>query len=414
MATFGILVGGGPAPGINGVIGAAATVALHSGARVVGCLDGFKWLMEGDTGHVQQLTLADVASVHLQGGSILHTSRANPTKKAETLEAVVKSLTVLGIDHLITIGGDDTAFSARRVAEQASGRIQVVHVPKTIDTDLPLPAGIPTFGYETARELAATIVENLIEDCRTTNRWFYVVLMGRKSGSLALGAGKSAGAPVTLIPEEFPPGNIKLDDVVRILEGAVVKRLAFEGRVDGVAVIAEGIAERLDEADLAILAEVPRDEHGHIRLAEVPLGKVLRNAVTESLAKRGVKIASGEKDVGYELRCNKPTAYDRDYTRDLGAFAVFTLQAGTQSVLITRQAENIVPVPFADIQDAKTGKTRVRDVDTKSGWFRAARALQTRIEQADLDDPKRLEAIAKASGLSPAQAKQRYAPIAPS
>jgi len=412
MATFGILVGGGPAPGINGVIGAAATVALHSGARVVGCLDGFKWLMEGDTGHVQQLTLADVASVHLQGGSILHTSRANPTKKAETLEAVVKSLTVLGIDHLITIGGDDTAFSARRVAEQASGRIQVVHVPKTIDNDLPLPAGIPTFGYETARELAATIVENLIEDCRTTNRWFYVVLMGRKSGSLALGAGKSAGAPVTLIPEEFPPGNIKLDDVVRILEGAVVKRLAFEGRIDGVAVIAEGIAERLDEADLAILAEVPRDEHGHIRLAEVPLGKVLRNAVTDSLGRRGIKIASGEKDVGYELRCHKPTAFDRDYTRDLGAFAVFALQAGTQSVLITRQAENLVPVPFTAIQDAKTGKTSVRDVDTESGWFRAARALQTRIEQSDLDDPKRLEAIAKAAGLSPAEAKKRYAPIA--
>ena len=411
MATFGILVGGGPAPGINGVIGAAATVALHSGARVIGCLDGFKWLMEGDTTHVRELSLEDVASVHLQGGSILHTSRANPTKKAETLEAVVKSLGALGIDHLITIGGDDTAFSARRVAEQASGRIKVVHVPKTIDNDLPLPAGIPTFGYETARELATTIVENLVEDCRTTNRWFYVVVMGRKSGSLALGAGKSAGAPITLIPEEFPPGLIKLDDVVRVLEGAVVKRLAFEGRNDGVAVIAEGIAERLDEADLSILKEVPRDEHGHIRLAEVPLAKVLRNAVTDSLAKRGVKIASGEKDVGYELRCNKPTAYDRDYTRDLGAFAVFALQAGTQSVLITRQAENIVPVPFADIQDAKTGKTRVRDVDTSSGWFRAARALQTRVEQADLDDPKRLEAIAKAAGLSPAEAKKRYAPL---
>ena len=94
--------------------------------------------------------------MHLQGGSILHTSRANPTKKPETLEAVVKSLGALGIDHLITIGGDDTAFSARRVAEQASGRIKVAHVPKTIDNDLPLPAGIPTFGFETARELATT------------------------------------------------------------------------------------------------------------------------------------------------------------------------------------------------------------------------------------------------------------------
>ncbi len=411
MATYGILVGGGPAPGINGVIGAAATVALHSGARVIGCLDGFKWLMEGDTSHVRELSLADVESVHLKGGSVLHTSRANPTKKAETLQAVVDSLTKLGIDRLITIGGDDTAFSARRVAEQAQGRVKVAHVPKTIDNDLPLPAGIPTFGYETARELASTLIENLIEDCQTTNRWFFVVLMGRKSGSLALGAGKSAGAPITVIPEEFPPGVIKLDDVVRVIEGAVVKRLAFEGRNDGVAVIAEGVAERLAEADLEILKDVPRDEHGHIRLAEVPLGKVIKNGVTDALAKRGVAIASGEKDIGYELRCNKPTAYDRDYTRDLGAFAVFALQGGAQSILVTREGEELVPVPFAELQDAVTGKTRVRDVDTKHGWFRAARALQTRVEQGDLDDPKRLEAIAKAAGLSPAEAKKRYAPI---
>jgi 6-phosphofructokinase 1 len=411
MATFGIIVGGGPAPGINGVIGAAATVALRSGARVIGCMDGFKWLMEGDTSHVRELTLEDVESIHLKGGSILHTSRANPTKKAETLEAVVKSLTSLGVDHLITIGGDDTAFSARRVAEQADGRIKVAHVPKTIDNDLPLPAGVPTFGYETARELATTLVENLIEDCQTTNRWFFVVVMGRKSGSLALGAGKSAGAPITVIPEEFPAGPIKLDDVVRTIEGAVVKRLALEGRNDGVVVIAEGVAERLDENDLTILKDVPRDEHGHIRLAEVPLGRVLKNAVTDALAARGIKIASGEKDVGYELRCNKPTAFDRDYTRDLGAGAVFTLLAGTYNVLITRQAENIVPVPFAELMDAKTGKTRVRDVDTDTNWFKAARALQTRIEAADLADAKRLAAIAKAAGLSPDAAKKRYAPV---
>lgn len=411
MATFGILVGGGPAPGINGVIGAAATVALRRGARVVGCLDGFKWLMEGDGSHVRALSLDDVAGVHLQGGSILHTSRANPTRKPEHLAAVVKTLEGLGVDHLITIGGDDTAFSARRVAEEAAGRIHVAHVPKTIDNDLPLPAGIPTFGYETARELATTIVENLLEDCRTTGRWFFVVLMGRKSGSLALGTGKSAGAPITVIPEEFPPGPIRLADVVRILEGAVVKRLA-RGRNDGVAVIAEGIAERLDPNDLEILKDVPRDEHGHIRLAEVPLGKVLRGAVSDALAARGVRIATGEKDVGYELRCNKPTAFDRDYTRDLGAGAVFALLDGKANVLITRQSERIVPVPFAELMDAKTGKTRVRDVDIGHESYRAARALQERIEPDDLADAKRLEAIANAAKLSPAEAKQRYAPLA--
>jgi 6-phosphofructokinase 1 len=411
MATFGILVGGGPAPGINGVIGAAATVALRRGARVLGCLDGFKWLMEGDAGHVRELTLDDVAEVHLKGGSILHTSRANPTRKPEHLANVVGTLAGLGVDHLITIGGDDTAFSARRVAEEAAGRIRVAHVPKTIDNDLPLPDGIPTFGYETARELATTIVENLVEDCRTTNRWFFVVLMGRKSGSLALGTGKAAGAPITVIPEEFPAGKIRLDDVVRTLEGAVVKRLA-RGRSDGVAVIAEGVAERLDPDDLEVLKDVPRDEHGHIRLAEVPLGRVLREAVSGALAARGVKIATGEKDVGYELRCHKPTAFDRDYTRDLGAGAVFALLDGKSDVLVTRQAERIVLVPFAELMDPKTGRTRVRDVDPGHDWYRAARALQERVEPEDLADPQRLAALAQAAKLSPEEAKRRYAPIA--
>jgi 6-phosphofructokinase len=196
---------------------------------------------------------------------------------------------------------------------------------------------------------------------------------------------------------------------VRILEGAVVKRLA-RGRSDGVAVVAEGVAERLDPNDLEILKDVPRDEHGHIRLAEVPLGKVLRQAVGGALAARGVKIATGEKDVGYELRCNKPTAFDRDYTRDLGAGAVFALLGGQANVLITRQAERIVPVPFAELMDAKTGKTRVRDVVPDHDWYRAARALQERIEPEDLADPTRLEAIARAAKLSPDEAKKRYAP----
>ena len=179
MSRFGILVGGGPAPGINGVIGAAATVALRRGHSVVGILDGFNWIMQGDTSRTVDLDEDGVSRIHLQGGSILHTSRANPTKNPEHLAAVVKSLDSLGIDHLITIGGDDTASSANRVAEAAEGRIKVVHVPKTIDNDLPLPEGIPTFGFETAREHGTTVVERIQMDMQTTNRWFFIVMMGR-------------------------------------------------------------------------------------------------------------------------------------------------------------------------------------------------------------------------------------------
>jgi len=179
------------------------------GARAfIGCLDGFKWLMEGEH-HATSASCRSKTSpaVHLQGGSILHTSRANPTKKAETLEAVVKSLAALGIDHLITIGGDDTAFSGASRRRAGTGPHQGRARARRSTTTCRCRPASPTFGYETARKLATTLVENLIEDCRTTNRWFYVVVMGRKSVRFALGAGKSAGAPITLIPEEFPPAR---------------------------------------------------------------------------------------------------------------------------------------------------------------------------------------------------------------
>jgi len=409
MKTFGILVGGGPAPGINGVIGAAAIQASRGGDRVVGLLDGFRWIMEGDTSHVRELDAQAVEQVHLKGGSILNTSRANPTKKPEHLAHCIRSLDQLGIDHLITIGGDDTASSSNRVAEAAEGRIKVVHVPKTIDNDLPLPDGVPTFGFETAREHATTVVERILEDMRTTNRWFFIVMMGRSAGHLALGAGKAAGAPISVIPEEFPDRPIQLEDVVRTLEGAIVKRLAA-GRPDGVAVIAEGVASHFDDS-YPILRDVPRDEHGHIRLAEVPIARVLRTAVSEALASRGVKVTIGEKDVGYELRCGYPTAFDRDYTRDLGVGAVQALRDGASSVLITRQAGRIVPLPFADIVDPATGRARVREVNIDSDSYRNALALQERIHPEDLENPGRLAAIAKAANLEPDEARKRYAPL---
>ena len=215
--------------------------------------------------------------------------------------------------------------------------------------------------------------------------------------------------PITLIPEEFTRRPIQLDDVVRTLEGAIVKRLAA-GRPDGVAVIAEGVASYFDEND-PLLRDAPKDEHGHVRLAEVPIARVLRTAVTESLASRGVKITIGEKDVGYELRCGYPVAFDRDYTRDLGVGAVEALERGVSSALITRQEGRIVPVPFEDIVDPATGRSRVRQVDIGSDSYRNALALQERVFAGDLADEKSLAAIASAANLSPAEARKRYAPL---
>src|SRR5437868_1127071 len=227
-----ILVGGGPAPGINSVISAATIRALLQGVEVLGIRDGFDKLMHGRTEDVRPLGLEAVSRIHFSGGSFLGTARANPTKSDENLQNVVDALSRLGVTQLITIGGDDTAFSAMKVAEKAAGKIRVAHVPKTIDNDLDLDPSVDTFGYQTARHLGVDLVKNLMVDAKTTHRWYFVVAMGRKAGHLALGIGKAAGATLTLVPEEFPKFKTNLKTLVDTLTGAIIKRLA-EGRRNG-------------------------------------------------------------------------------------------------------------------------------------------------------------------------------------
>src|SRR3954465_3312490 len=195
-----ILVGGGPAPGINSVIGAATIRACLSGIPVLGVRDGFQWIMRGELQHARPLDIESVSRIHFRGGSCLGTARANPTKDPKTLDATLKSLQQLGVTKLVTIGGDDTAFSAMRLSAHSQGTLQVVHVPKTIDNDLDLPAWIPTFGYQTARHVGTGIVRDLLTDAQTTSRWYFVVAMGRKAGHLALVTESHAVYGAALMP----------------------------------------------------------------------------------------------------------------------------------------------------------------------------------------------------------------------
>src|SRR6187455_314994 len=251
-----ILCGGGPAPGLNSVIAAATIRARLQGVEVLGIRDGFEWIMQGDVDHITPLTIEGVSRIHFRGGSHIGISRANPTKDPALLENTVISLLRLNVSRLITIGGDDTAFSAMKLEQKSQGRISVVHVPKTIDNDLDLPPYVDTFGYQTARHYGVEIVKNLMVDAKTTSRWYFVVAMGRKTGHLALGIGKAAGATVTLVAEEFKPPT-PLRTVVDTLAGAIIKRLSY-GRRDGVAVIAEGVVLSLRPEDLAELKDVER------------------------------------------------------------------------------------------------------------------------------------------------------------
>jgi 6-phosphofructokinase len=393
-----ILVGGGPAPGINAVIGAATIRAALEGIDVVGIRDGFEWLMQGDIEHVTPLTIDAVSRIHFRGGSHIGIARANPTTDPKYLENVVISLLRLDVTRLLTIGGDDTAFSAMKVEEIAKDRIHVVHVPKTIDNDLDLPPSVNTFGFQTARHYGAEIVKNLMVDAKTTSRWYFVITMGRKAGHLALGIGKAAGSTLTLIPEEFPK-PLRLKTIVDTLVGAVIKRLSY-GRRDGVAMIAEGVVLDVDPSDLSSLHEVERDAHGHIRIAEVNIGEILKAQVTARLKELGVKTTIVAKNIGYELRCADPIPYDMEYARDLGYCAAKYLLAGGDSSMVSMQGGHFVPIPFSSMIDRETGRTRIRLVDTHSTRYAIARRYMIRLRRDDFEDPHELAKLAATAHMS--------------
>jgi 6-phosphofructokinase 1 len=394
-----ILVGGGPAPGINSVIGAATIRCVLDGVDVVGVEDGFEWIMQGNTEHARPLGIEDVSRIHFRGGSIIGISRANPTTDPQLLDNTVNALLRMNVAQLITIGGDDTAFSAMRLEQLSAGRIRVVHVPKTIDNDLDLPPDIDTFGYPTARHHGAEIVKNLMVDAHATSRWYFIITMGRKAGHLALGIGKSAGATLTLIPEEFGVGKVRFARIVDTLACAIIKRLA-DGQRHGVAVIAEGVVEAIDPADLARIDEVERDAHGNLRIAEVEIGEILKKAVQARLREFGIRMTVVAKNIGYELRCADPIPYDMEYTRDLGYCAAKFLLSGGSAVMVSIQGGQFVPVPFAQMLDPATGRTRVRLVDIRSTRYAIARRYMIRLRRDDFDDPHELARFAATAHLS--------------
>jgi 6-phosphofructokinase 1 len=410
-----ILVGGGPAPGINSVIGAATIRACLAGVEVIGVQDGFRWLMEGDTSRVSALSIGDTSRIHFRGGSHLGISRANPTRSPELLARCLDTLDRLGVGMLVTIGGDDTCFSAATLARASNGRLRVVHVPKTIDNDLDLPQDVYTFGFQTARHIGSEIVKNLMVDAKTTSRWYFVVAMGRKAGHLALGIGKAAGATLTLIPEEFTArgggGVVRLRDVVDTLAGAVIKRLSH-GRLDGVAVLAEGLVEVVDTADIAGLEGVERDAHGHIRIAEVDFGNIVKQAVQRQLVELKIKSTIVSKNIGYELRCADPIPFDMEYTRDLGYCAARYVIEGGDRALISMQRGRFVPVPFDQIMDGTTGRMRVRMVDVDSDRYKIARTYMLRLRRDDFKDKVELSRLAQAANMTTAQFTERFGYLA--
>lgn len=408
--TLAILTAGGPAPGINGVISAATIEAVNRGLKVIGILDGFKWLIKKDWTKITNLTINNTSRIHNTGGSIIGISRDNPTQSKQSMANVISTLKKLKVDYLIAIGGDGTLFLANELSRASRGRLKIAHVPKTIDNNIALPGYIPTFGFETARHIGTREVQNLMEDARTTKRWFFVVTMGRKTGHLALGIGRAASATISVIPEEFGRKRISLDSVVKILIGSVIKRLA-DGNEHGVAIISEGIANILDENSLSHLQDLQKDEFGRVRFSELDLGQLLKKESTRKLVEMGIDIRIVDKRIGYELRSAPPIPFDAKYTRDLGYSAVKFLLQGGSDAMVTIQRGKMVPIGFDKLIDSRTGKTKIRYVDINTESYEVARKYMIRLEKEDLQDQKKLRKINKVTNISANKFREYFGDI---
>ncbi len=382
-----LLCGGGPAPGINSVISSVALVFLKSGYRVLGIHDGYKGLFE-DNPHVQEIdfTLAD--DIHKRGGSALKMSRHKPKDS----EFSTKFFTQNNVQLLITIGGDDTASTANRISKflkEHDVNIQNIHVPKTIDNDLPLPEGIPTFGYQSAKQEGVRIAQTIYEDARTSGNWFVVSAMGREAGHLAFGIGAANHFPMIIIPEMFNKVGVTFDRIIRLMISTIVKRI-IEGIPYGAVIISEGVFHFMSDEQIENSGiNFTYDDHGHPELGNVSKAHIFNVLLQHKLKELGLKIKSRPVELGYELRCVPPVAYDQLYCGLLGYGVKKLYDEGRTGCMVTASnTGEISPLYLEDVED-EHGKIKPRLVDMNGAKAKLIfeHGLQY-IEPGDYEDAK--------------------------
>jgi 6-phosphofructokinase 1 len=369
-----ILTGGGPAPGMNTVVGSIAKTFITNGFRVLGLHGGYKGLFSENPNFTDiDFLMAD--SIFNRGGSYLVMSRYKPTKEDFEQNFNLDFFKDNNIQLLVTIGGDDTASTANRVAKYLSEHnhsISNIHVPKTIDNDLPLPLQRPTFGYESAKSEGARLATTIYEDARTSNNWFVVCAMGRSAGHLAFGIGSAAHYPMIVIPEMFNKTTITIDKIVKLAVSSIIKREIL-GINYGAVMISEGVFHELSDDELKKSGVTfSYDDHGHPELGKVSKAHIFSEMVDRRIAELGLKTKIRPVELGYELRCQSPSAYDLVYCTELGIGVHQLFSEGkTGCMVYIDHLGKVKPLYLADIQDPVTGKINPRGVSLESDRVQA-------------------------------------------
>ena len=369
-----ILTGGGPAPGMNTVVGSVAKTFLRQGYRVIGLHEGYTGLFNPSPRTVDiDYPMAD--GIFNQGGSFLQMSRFKPKDSDFENNFNLKFFTDNNIKLLVTVGGDDTASTANRIAKFLEAKkypIANIHVPKTIDNDLPLPDCAPTFGYESAKDKGAVIARAVYVDARTSGNWFVMSAMGRSAGHLAFGIGEACHYPMIVIPEMFNKTPITIDKIIRLMVSSIVKRRIVSMDY-GAAVISEGVFHELSEAELSSCGiHFTYDAHGHPELGKVSKACFFSMLLDQRLAELKLNVQTRPVELGYEIRGQTPVAYDLTYCSELGigVYKLFS-EGKTGCMVYVDGCGNVEPLYLKDLQDPATGKILPRMVDISSDRFKA-------------------------------------------
>ena len=356
-----ILCGGGPAPGINSVISSVSMVFLKAGYRVIGLHEGYKGLFDRNR-EIEEISFSFADDIHKKGGSALRMSRHKPKDNEFTTDFFKEN----NVKLLVTIGGDDTASTANRISKFLRNNninIQNIHVPKTIDNDLPLPAHIPTFGYQSAKQEGVRIAETIYEDARTSGNWFVISAMGREAGHLAFGIGAASHFPMIVIPEMFNKTEVTFDKITRLLVSAIIKRKIL-GIEYGVSIVSEGVFHFMSDDEIKNSGiNFTYDDHGHPELGNVSKAHIYNILLQQKLKELGIKVKSRPVELGYELRCVAPVAYDLMYCGMLGYGVKKLFDEGRTSCMVTAAPDGTVaPLYLEDVED-ENGKIKPRLVD---------------------------------------------------
>ncbi len=359
-----ILCAGGPAPGINTVIGSVTKVFLNAGFNVLGIHGGFGTIFK-DEPEFEYLSFDFADKIYSRGGSILKMSRHKPDDSEFKTDFFVKN----NIKLLVTIGGDDTASTANRLSKfLAANKVHVanIHVPKTIDNDLPLPEGSPTFGYHSAKEEGVRLATTIYEDARTSGNWFIVSAMGREAGHLAFGIGTACHYPMIIIPEMFNKAKVSFDKIIRLIISSIVKRLILNISY-GAAIISEGVFHLMSDEEIEGTGiNFTYDEHGHPELGNVSKSHIFNILLQHRLKRLNINVKSRPNEIGYELRCCRPIAYDLTYATLLGTGIIKLYREGLSGCMITVDPKgDVSPLYLKDVED-QNGKIKPRLVNIES------------------------------------------------